>query len=319
MLKKYSINFIICLTVALPQAYAREPLPYPQGELTAEQIAQQVYAVAHGHLVRNSASKKNKEEIPIIVTRPPVENEVQARRPVVNTFEAYGNSSPNNPNIDFMQMAIIRSGKAKGTGVLYISHADKTKPGKMSLWLPSLRKIRRINEPAHEDAWIGTNLTYGELLLRRPEHEVHELLEDAVIEDCLPAMQLKEGEANRYTKQLPAPQCGHKGKPVYVVKSSTRFKNWWYDYHVSEIDQKTFAMYRTVYFKDGDKIKTVVVDWQSLDQEDPRISYPRYIYALSHTTGIDSMIYVPRSTVHWNQDLKDSFWSEKTLKKYGKR
>ena len=103
----------------------------------------------------------------------------------------------------------------------------------------------------------------------------HELLEESNLEDCLDAMTLEKWEQSRYTKQLPGPQCEHKGKPVYRVKSTTRFNNWWYDYHVSDIDQHTFSVYRTVYFKDGEKIKTVVVDWQSLEQPDPRINYPR--------------------------------------------
>ena len=189
----------------------------------------------------------------------------------------------------------------------------------MVLWLPSLRKSRRISEPSHEDTWVGTNLTYGELVLRRPEHETHELLKQSVFNDCLLAMDLNQWEINRYTKKLPGPQCDHKGKKVYEVKSTTKFKDWWYDYHISYIDSKTFALYRTVYFKDGKKIKTVDIDWQSLDQPDPRIQFPRYIYALTHDSGIDSMIYVPRSTILLNQDLPDSFWSEKTLRKYGKR
>ncbi len=310
--------FIVTLFLLSP-LQAQRILPYPQGELTAEQIVEQVYAVTHGHLVRNSASKKNKKDIAMVVSRAPEDRRRPGRRPVVNTFETYGNSNPVNSDIDAMQMAIIRSGKAKGTGVLYISYADKSKSGMMTLWLPSLRKARRMNEPAHEDTWVGTNLTYGELVLRRPEHEHHELMPDAVFNDCLLAMQLNDWEVNRYTKKLPGPQCGHQGKEVYVVKSTTKFKEWWYDYHISEIDKTTFALYRTVYYKNDEKIKTVEVDWQSLEQEDPRVVYPRYIYALTHTNGMDSMIYVPRSTVVLNQSLPDSFWSERTLRKYGKR
>jgi len=307
---KTFLNFLfICIALVFSTVQARQPLPYPQGELTGEQIAQQVYAVAHGKLVKNAASKKNKKDIAMLVNRPPADKRKPGRRPVVNTFETYGNSNPVNSDIDAMQMAIIRSGKAKGTGVLYVSYTDKSRSGMMILWLPSLRKARRMNEPAHEDTWVGTNLTYGELVLRRPEHEIHQKMQDAVLEDCLLAMDLNEWEVNRYTKKLPGPQCDHKGKSVYVVKSSTKFKEWWYDYHISEIDKTTFALYRTVYFKDGKKIKTVVIDWQSLDQPDPRVMYPRYIYALTHTNGMDSMIYIPRSTVSLNQSLPDNFWS----------
>ncbi len=317
--KLLRIFVICCFSAVFSNVAAKTPIPYPEGQLTGLQIAEQVYAIAHGQLVRNAASRKKGKDIAMLVNRPPKKKRKPGRRPVVNTFETWGNSNPVNPALDAMQMAIIKSGKARGTGILYISYTDKSKAGMMVLWLPSLRKSRRISEPSHEDTWVGTNLTYGELVLRRPEHETHELLKQSVFNDCLLAMDLNQWEINRYTKKLPGPQCDHKGKKVYEVKSTTKFKDWWYDYHISYIDSKTFALYRTVYFKDGKKIKTVDIDWQSLDQPDPRIQFPRYIYALTHDSGIDSMIYVPRSTILLNQDLPDSFWSEKTLRKYGKR
>ena len=122
----------------------------------------------------------------------------------------------------------------------------------------------------------------------------------------------------RYTRELPRPQCGHAGKPVYRLKSTTKLSNWWYDYHISDIDQANFALYRTVYYKQERPVKTVYIDWQSLDQSDPRITYPRYIYAITHQDGKDSMVYVPRSTISLNVDLADDFWSEQTLQNYGR-
>ncbi len=319
MYKIVQLFLILCIALTFNTVQAKQILPYPSGEISGEQIAEQVYAVAHGSLVKNAASKKYKKDIAMVVNRPPTKKRKPGRRPVVNTFETFGNSNPLNSDLDSMQMAIIKSGKARGTGILYISYADKSRSGQLTIWLPSLRKTRRMNEPAHEDTWVGTNLTYGELVLRRPEHEIHEKQKDSTFEGCLLAMKLNPWEVNRYTKKLPEPQCEHQGKPIYVLKSTTKFKDWWYDYHISEVDKETFALYRTVYYKDGKKIKTVVIDWQSLEQADPRVSYPRYIYAVTHTTGIDSMIYVPRTTISLNQSLPDNFWSEKTLKKYGKR
>ncbi len=320
MISKTIIILSLYLTVATIQwVQAEEVLPYPQGELTGLEIAEQVYAVSHGKLVRNALSRKTGKDIAMVVNRAPLEKRKAGRRPIVNTFETYGNSHPQDPTLESMQMAIVMSGKARGTGILFVSYADHSRSSIMSLWLPALRKIRRINEPQHEDTWVGTNLTYGELVLRRPEHETHELLRKDVFQDCLLAMNLTPKELNRYTRKLPGPQCEHKGKKVYVVKSTTKFEHWWYDYHISEIDSKTFAIYRTVYFKNNKKIKTITIDWQSLNQDDPRIIYPRYIYAITHENGMDSMVYVPRSTIALNQDLPDEFWSEKTLKKYGKR
>jgi hypothetical protein len=286
--------------------------------LTAEQIAQEVYSAAHGGLVKNAISRRVGNEVALVVNRAPLELRGPTRKPTVQTFDTYVNNRPKAPAVDSLQMAILTSGKARGTGILFTSYKDEQRRSMISMWLPALRKIRRINEPSHEDVWFGTNLTYGELVLRRPDDEVHELLGEGVMADCLEAMQLSHDEMTRYTRNLPAPQCGHKGRPVYHLKSTTKFHNWWYDYHLSDIDKETFALYRTVYYKNGQKVKTVYIDWQSLDQPDPRITYPRYIYAITHTDGRDSLVFVPRSTIALNVDLPDAFWSEETLRNYGR-
>ncbi|MEN8176005.1 MAG: outer membrane lipoprotein-sorting protein [Pseudomonadota bacterium] len=311
-----SAFFLTCILLWLAgPAGARQVLPYPEGAaLTADQLAAQVFAAAHGGLVENALSKRNKADVSLVVNRAPLSKRGNGRKPIVQTFDTFLNHNPEDPALVSLQMAILTSGKAKGTGLLFTDYADEARGATITMWLPALRKIRLINQPSYEDVWFGTNLTYGEIVLRKPEDETHELLEDSIFNDCLDAMKLEKWEKTRYTKKLPGPQCGHKGKPVYRLKSTTRFKDWWYDYHVSDIDKRTFSVYRTVYFKDGEKIKTVVVDWQSLEQPDPRITYPRYIYAITHTDGRDSMVYVPRSTIELNADLPDSFWSAETLK-----
>jgi hypothetical protein len=297
-------------------ARAQDPLPCPEGPLTTDQIVQQVYVAAHGGLVRNAVSERNGNAAALVVNRAPTDRRRPGRKPSVQTFDTYVNNSPEDPAIDALQMAILTSGKTRGTGVLFTSFTDRSRDAIISLWLPALRKIRRINEPAHEDTWFGTNLTYGELVLRRPEHEIHELLGEATLEGCLESMRLERWEMTLYTHQLPEPQCAHRGKPIYRIKSTTRFANWWYDYHVSDIDKTTFAVYRTVYYKDDQRIKTVDIDWQSLEQPDPRITYPRYIYAVTLADGKDSLVYVPRETISLNLDIADDFWSEETLRHY---
>lgn len=319
MTMPFNINkFLLICCFFVGSAYGAMSKQNDGAPMSAEQIAQEVYKVAHGGLVENAVSRRVGNQVALVVNRAPLQMRDPGRKPTVQTFDTYVNNQPRDPALESQQMAVLTSGKARGTGLLFTSYNHNSRRSVISMWLPALRKIRRINEPAHEDVWFGTNLTYGELVLRRPEDERHELLGKGVMEDCLAVMQLAPGEMTRYTRDLPEPQCGHRGKPVYRLKSSTNFVNWWYDYHISDIDQQTFALYRTVYYKDGEKVKTVYIDWQSLDQPDPRITYPRYIYAITHADGKDSLVYVPRSTIALNLELPDAFWSEETLQNYSR-
>ncbi|MEN8168252.1 MAG: outer membrane lipoprotein-sorting protein, partial [Pseudomonadota bacterium] len=215
---------IICL--GLP-VYAQPIPPYPEGPLNAEQIAEQVHLVVQGGLVRNALSKRNQDEVALIINRAPLERRTSGRKPSVSSFETYVNNSPANQAIASIRMAILTSGKSRGTGILLTDYLDPDRSSNMLMWLPSLRKIRRIIEPDPRDFWFGTTLTYGELVLRKPEDETHQLLGEGLFEDCLEVMEFETAEMSRHTKGLPAPQCSHRGKPVYRLKSSTKLKDWW--------------------------------------------------------------------------------------------
>ena len=52
--------------------------------------------------------------------------------------------------IESKDLVIIRSGKLKGLGVLMTSYLDPKKSHQFMMWIPALRKVRRMAEP--EDA-----------------------------------------------------------------------------------------------------------------------------------------------------------------------
>ncbi|PVV20155.1 MAG: hypothetical protein B6D79_14730, partial [gamma proteobacterium symbiont of Ctena orbiculata] len=204
-LTRIAVIGIVCHLV--PVAQAEDVSRLIQTPLSADAVAQQVYTAAHGGLVDNALSKRRGREVAVVVNRAPLAMRTQDRVPGVQTFDTYVNNAPQDPAIETLQMAILTSGKTKGTGVLFTRYTDPGKGAVISMWLPALRKIRRINEPSHEDVWFGTNLTYGELVLRTPGDEVHELLGEAKVEACLAAMELQPWEKTRYTRHLPGPQC----------------------------------------------------------------------------------------------------------------
>lgn len=306
-----TLFFILILTVSwgLLPVFAADAPP------DADELARKVYAVSHNEAFRNAISRRVGRAVPVVVNRVPLRMR-KGRKPHVQAFDAYINNQPSDPAIDSMQMAILTSGKARGTGVLVTRYSDPARAALLSIWLPALRKARNVNEPSHEDVWFGTNLTYGELVLRQPDDETHEYLGEAVFEDCLGSMVFQSWERNRHTELLPPEQCSVRGKAVLRLKSTTKFPNWWYDYHITEIDRETYWPYRTVYFKGDRKIKTIEVDWQSLQLADATLAYPRYIYALSLDDGRDSMVYVPRETIGTNVDLADDYWSIATIRDY---
>ena len=306
--------FALATTVsAAAVAGVPKDLPYPSGDLNADQIMDQVYFVNHFYAFKNYAiTAGDKEDITVLVIKG------KDSSPTTNTLERYlNNDYPAGDSINAEDLAIFRSGKLRGTGMLITDYQDDTKSQSYMIWLPALRKIRRFAEPAHDDAWGGSDFTFGDVTLRKPRHETHELLGKETFNDCLGFIAFKDDEHTRYTKDLPkAGSCDHKGKEVYKVKSTTKFENWWYDNRVSYIDTKTFADYRSEYFKDGNKIKVIDRDWIPLGKsDDPRAVGWGYWYGTTLATGNETWAVIPRSVNQVNGQYDSDWWSEKTLRK----
>ena len=285
-------------------------LPYPDGQPTAREIMEQVYFVNHFYALKNFAITKKGRKITVLVSR------TKGKRPTTNTLERYlNNDYRDDPVVRAKDLAIFRSGKLRGTGILITDYDDDNRSQSYVIWLPALRKTRRFAQPAHDDSWGGLDFTFGDVVLRKPKHETHEYLGKEVFGECLKAMEIPKKHRNRYTRKLPTESCASKGREVYKVKSTTKFKNWWYDYRISYVDTETFADYRTEYFKNGKKIKFIDRDWRSLELDDPRALAWGYWYGKNFITGHESWAVIPPEVIKYNADFKPSLWSEKTLRK----
>ena len=147
-------------------------LPFPDENPTATEIAEQVYFANHFFAYDNFSigSKRSRNHKAVLITRD------KNGKDSTIALERHLNNKYDDGVIKSRDLAIFRSGKLKGTGLLVTDYVDDNKSSSYAIWLPALRKIRRFAEPAHEDAWGGSVFTFGDVTLRKPQHETHELL-----------------------------------------------------------------------------------------------------------------------------------------------
>jgi hypothetical protein len=296
-------------------------LKYPNGKVSdAKAVMEQVYFVNHFYAFKNYSIEKVKRNITVIVKRS------QGKAPLTLTVERFLNNEYRDDNVvKAKDLAVFRSGKLRGMGMLITDYEDDAKSQEYLAWLPALRKIRRFAQPAHDDAWGGTDFTFGDVTLRKPMHETHELLGTQTFGVALDTLVLKEGEKNKYMKNLPTATDEFKGAEVYKVKSTTKFKDWWYDHRITYVDTKTFADYRTEYFKNGKQVKVLDKNWQPIaGQSDPRALRWYAWYGKNLETGHESLAYIPEVVTKYNQtefkmgkktyDPK-ALWTKRTLTK----
>ena len=308
-----TVATVLLIASSVASAAVTRALPLPSGSPTADQIMDQVYFVNHFYSFDNYGIGKKGKKMTVLV------NKSAGEKPTTITLERYlNNAYDDDDSVNAKDLAIFRSGKLRGTGMLITDFDDPAKSQSYAVWIPSLRKIRRFAEPAHDDAWGGTDFTFGDVTLRKPHHETHELMGTETFNECLGAVVLAEDEKSRYTRDLPGASCISKGKQVYKVKSTTKFENWWYDYRISYVDTKSYADYRTDFYKDGEHIKVIDRDWQPAEGAtgDPRQVVWGYWYGKTFATGHETWAVIPAEVVEYNNsERKPSLWSEKTLRK----
>jgi hypothetical protein len=308
------IPFLTVLAISSAALATGKNTAYPTSDINANGVAEQNYFVNHFYSFDNYGIGKKGKEITALILRDKNSN------PLTITLERYLNNKTKG-SINAQDLAIFRSGKLKGTGMLITDFKDESKSQSYEIFIPSIRKVRRFAQPAMDDAWGGSDFTFGDVTLRKPKHETHELLGTTKFSGCLGVMDLPKNQRNKWTKKAKiTPDCSVKGKAVYQLKSTSKTSNWWYDYRISLIDKKTFVDYRTDYYKNGNKIKTIDRSWVSAGIKDPRGNYWGYWYGKTYATGHETLAYIPKSVTKINHKYKNKkLWSTKTLRRIPKK
>ena len=287
-------------------------LPYPT-QIDADEIAKQVYFVNHQFYLNNQVLKTKGKHTILIVRR------VHGKRPRVLRVERYLNNNYSDGVTKSKDMVIFTSANMKGVGVLAREFADETKSLEILMWLPALRKVRRMAEPSKNMSYSAADVAFmEEAKLRRIDEDRYELVGKQTINFTFGQIKLKPSQIDHYTKALPSKQKKLKVK-VYILKATPK-ENAWYDYRKDYVDIKHFTAYRTDFYKEDKVIKTIYRQWIKVKGIDDLRAYMwNYWYSINPETKFETVNYIPDEIIETNKkNIKASFWSEKTLRKLKK-
>jgi hypothetical protein len=153
---------------------------------------------------------------------------------------------------DGFSKALIRVSappKLRGTGLLLIEKENSTDP---FLYLPELRKVRRITKNSSSEAILGTDFTYDDLerVQGMREDRESERLEDAILE----------------------------GRPVYVLQSRPgEDEDAEFDRAVSFIDHQTCVILRQEFYERGDRLRKLLTADPDRITREGTLHIPRYL------------------------------------------
>jgi outer membrane lipoprotein-sorting protein len=126
----------------------------------------------------------------------------------------------------------------KGTGFLNWSYMDLEKDDDQWLYLPDLRKVRRIAGRDKEKAFMGSDFTFDDMGDRQVDEDFHNLLR---------------------TEEIA-------GRSYYIVESIPKKKGYIYSKKLHWVDRETWVVPKIEFFdRKGRHLKTLEVEWQLVD------------------------------------------------------
>lgn len=233
-MKKLALLFV-GLFLLLGPALAAESLEYfkvykPQEGMSAEEIMQIEYFVkytlfAHdaqfdgkAYFVDKGGSTREKETERIRIT--------------------LGRKSD---GIAYKDQVIFTTPQVRGMGTLTWTYMDPKRQQDSWIWIPSLKKIRKISAANANDTFMGADFTVEDILTRRFDDETHTLL----------GSENFKGYTCEFDKKT-----YYKDNPCFVIEAKSKRSPWYYSKRILWVDKNTGGgIYEEKYDPNGKKFQ----------------------------------------------------------------
>ena len=193
-------------------------------------------------------------------------------------------------------IAITYPEYSKGLAVLNWAYMDVNKQNDIWIWLPSMKKIRKVSQAEGDDSFMGTEFTVEEVTTRRYGYETYELLGEEIF----------KGYKAHYNKKI-----YYANTPCYKIKAVPKKNPWYYTYRIVWIDKNTgIDVYEEYYDKRGRKFKEI---FHYFDTPKEGCWWARMWEVYNFRTGhSDTLLIEPG---RYNSGLKERHFSPRILER----
>lgn len=202
-----------------------------------------------------------------------------------------------NDLIDYKDLIVILGPQnIKGLSVLTWTYLDPEKNQEVWSWIPSLRKVRRVSQSEEADSFMGSEFTTEDVATRKWEDETYNMLGEKKFSG-----HFSEFKGNTY----------HKNADCYLLEAKPKSKDWYYSKRVIWLDKQFGGLiFDEVYDPEGRRWKTFLKHYEILENGCiPQIFLEGENQLSHHKTAIG----FNKEHIKFNTNLKESFFSEKTL------
>ncbi|MCX7661317.1 MAG: outer membrane lipoprotein-sorting protein, partial [Candidatus Omnitrophica bacterium] len=156
-------------------------------------------------------------------------------------------------------IVMIYPAEVKGLAVLTWTYEDPQRDQDVWLWIPSLRKARKISASEDDDAFMGSDFTTEEVSTRRFEDETYQLIGEKTF----------EGYKFELTGELKSPN-----RACWLVECTPKKPHWYYYKRIVWIDKEFGSgIFEEYYDKNGKLFKTLFREWKWVEVDKDK-KYP---------------------------------------------
>jgi hypothetical protein len=182
-------------------------------------------------------------------------------------------------------------------GILTWTYLDPKKETDQWMWIPSLKKIRKVSQSQGDDSFMGADFTVEEITTRKFEDETYTLIGEKNF----------AGYTSEYTKKT-----YYQGTPVFVIEAKPKRAHWYYSKRLCYIDKATGGdIFDEIYDPNGKLYKTLFRGYEiyKVDGKD----YPAQIIIEGKDLRNGHITVITNDEIKFDQGLSESEFTEATL------
>lgn len=180
-------------------------------------------------------------------------------------------------------MFFLSPADVRNTSFMNWSYDEEGRDDDQWIYLPALKKVKRISSDSKSDYFMGSDFTYDDLGDRHPSEDTHKLLREEK----------------------------HNGEECYVVESIPKEKEYMYSKTVTwVVKDKWIGMKKEFYDEDSKHLKTLEVNkYEKID------GYWVILHSEMHNVQKDHRTIMNLKNVQINIDIDDGMFTERIMKR----
>ncbi len=187
----------------------------------------------------------------------------------------------------------------KGLGILSWTYMTYGQDPDQWLWIPSLKKIRKVSAAQGDDSFLGSDFTTEEVTTRKVEDETYKLL--------------RKEKFTGYTSSFNN-KTYYKGADCFVIEATPIKSPWYYSKRIVWVDKLTGGdIYEEIFDANGNKYKYIFKEYQIKNVDGRDYSVQTHLEVEDLRSNHKTVIEI--KDIKFDQGLKDSDFSERILQR----